>query len=58
MLAKLHVPYLMKKLPQAKLITWPDGKHNIHLRYAEEFNEKVAKFLTKNETIKIFDDKN
>jgi valacyclovir hydrolase len=47
MLAKVHVPFLMEKLPKAKLITWPDGKHNIHLRYAEEFNVKLADFLNK-----------
>lgn len=45
MLAKIHVPFLMEQLPRAKLITWPDGKHNIHLRYAEDFNNKIAEFL-------------
>jgi valacyclovir hydrolase len=45
MLAKLHVPYLMSKLPDAKLISWPEGKHNIHMRYADDFNRKVADFL-------------
>lgn len=45
MIDKIHIPYLMEKLPQAKLITWPEGKHNIHLRYAEEFNKKVANFF-------------
>lgn len=24
---------------------FPDGKHNIHLRYADQFNEAVQKFL-------------
>lgn len=48
MLAKVHVPFLMEKLKHAKLITWPDGKHNIHLRYAEDFNKKVAEFLSGN----------
>lgn len=46
MLAKLHVPFLMEKLKDAKLVSWPDGKHNIHLRYAEKFNRKVANFLS------------
>lgn len=45
MLAKIHVPYLMEKLPKAKLITWPEGKHNIHLRYSEDFNKKLSNFL-------------
>lgn len=47
MLAKEHVPYLLKNISGSKLITWPEGKHNIHLRYAEEFNKKVAEFFTK-----------
>lgn len=45
MLAKEHVPYLLKNIYGSKLISWPEGKHNIHLRYAEEFNAKVAEFL-------------
>lgn len=45
MLAKEHVPFLMTNIHNAKLITWPDGKHNIHLRYAEDFNNKVSQFL-------------
>ncbi|CAG9810770.1 unnamed protein product [Chironomus riparius] len=48
MLASVHVPYLMENIKGAKLITWPNGKHNIHLRYAEEFNKKVAEFLRVN----------
>lgn len=47
MLAKEHVPYLLKSIFGSKLISWPDGKHNIHLRYADEFNKKVADFLLK-----------
>lgn len=47
MLAKEHVPYLLKNIKGSKLISWPDGKHNIHLRYAEEFNNRVAEFLIK-----------
>ena len=27
---------------------FPDGKHNIHLQYAAEFNEKVANFILGN----------
>lgn len=47
MLVPEHVPYLLKNISGSKLITWPDGKHNIHLRYADEFNAKVAEFLLK-----------
>lgn len=47
MLAKEHVPYLLKHISGSILISWPDGKHNIHLRYADDFNKKVAEFLLK-----------
>jgi valacyclovir hydrolase len=47
MLAKEHVPYLLQNIAGSKLISWPEGKHNIHLRYADEFNQKVAEFLMK-----------
>ncbi|GAB0100583.1 valacyclovir hydrolase-like [Sergentomyia squamirostris] len=45
MLLAEHVPYLLKNIKQAKLFTFPEGKHNVHLRYFEEFNKIVAKFL-------------
>lgn len=45
MLAKIHAPYLLQEIKNAKLISFPEGKHNIHLRYAEEFNQKLADFL-------------
>jgi valacyclovir hydrolase len=48
MLSKVHVPYLMKELKSTRLITWPDGKHNIHLKYADDFNRNLATFLLKN----------
>lgn len=47
MIANEHVPYLMQNIKNCKLITWPEGKHNIHLRYAEDFNKKIADFLHK-----------
>ena len=45
MLAKEHAPYLLENIHRSKLVSWPDGNHNIHLRYADEFNLKVAEFL-------------
>ncbi|CRL07615.1 CLUMA_CG020580, isoform A [Clunio marinus] len=47
MVAKEHIPYLLTNIPGSKIVTWPEGKHNIHLRYAVEFNEKVAEFFKK-----------
>lgn len=47
MIAAEHVPYLQDNIKNTELFVFPDGKHNIHLRYAKEFNEIVAKFLLK-----------
>ncbi|XP_055697030.1 valacyclovir hydrolase-like [Phlebotomus papatasi] len=46
MIVPEHVPYLLDNIKGARLHTFPDGKHNIHLRYAEDFNKEVANFLT------------
>uniref|UniRef100_A0A182PMZ4 AB hydrolase-1 domain-containing protein n=1 Tax=Anopheles epiroticus TaxID=199890 RepID=A0A182PMZ4_9DIPT len=40
-----HVPYLLNNIKNSDLHVFPDGKHNIHLRYASEFNAIVAKFI-------------
>lgn len=40
-----HVPYLLNNIKNTDLHVFPDGKHNIHLRYANEFNTLVAKFI-------------
>ncbi|XP_037951980.1 valacyclovir hydrolase-like [Teleopsis dalmanni] len=48
MIAAEHIPYLRQRLPFAKYHEFPDGKHNIHLRYPDEFNKLVSDFfLTK-----------
>uniref|UniRef100_A0A182JGI9 AB hydrolase-1 domain-containing protein n=1 Tax=Anopheles atroparvus TaxID=41427 RepID=A0A182JGI9_ANOAO len=45
-----HVPYLLNNIKNSDLHVFPDGKHNIHLRYADEFNNIVAKFLRDHRT--------
>eukprot|EP00118_Oscarella_pearsei_P029071 m.311654 g.311654 ORF g.311654 m.311654 type:complete len:264 (+) comp95794_c0_seq1:101-892(+) len=46
MVPLLHPEYLKENLGgQVKYHEFPDGKHNIHLRYADEFNAMVADFL-------------
>ncbi|KAH8243605.1 hypothetical protein KR032_008762 [Drosophila birchii] len=45
MIAAEHIPWLREHLPRAKYHEFPEGKHNIHLRYAEEFNKLVADFF-------------
>ncbi|XP_018567080.1 valacyclovir hydrolase [Anoplophora glabripennis] len=45
MLAAGHPEYLMSRISNAKLHRFPEGKHNIHLKYAREFNKMVTDFL-------------
>lgn len=45
MIAAEHVPWLKQRLPLTRYHEFPDGKHNIHLRYAAEFNQLVADFF-------------
>ena len=40
-----HPAYLHKHIAGSTVVDWPQGKHNLHLRYANEFNELVEKFL-------------
>ncbi|KAE9543259.1 hypothetical protein AGLY_003170 [Aphis glycines] len=42
-----HPVYLYKKIKYGSLKIYPEGKHNIHLRYAELFNSEVDDFLAK-----------
>lgn len=41
-----HVPHLRKHIKNNEFFEFPDGKHNIHLRYADEFNKLISGFLT------------
>lgn len=40
-----HPVHLAKKIKLSELYIFPNGKHNLHLKYAKEFNEIVTKFL-------------
>ncbi|XP_050429696.1 valacyclovir hydrolase-like isoform X2 [Adelges cooleyi] len=40
-----HPIYLHKNIKYGSLEIFPNGKHNIHLRYTEEFNAAIDKFL-------------
>lgn len=46
MVAPEHPLYLVNNIPNATLYRFPKGKHNIHQRYAEEFNKLCEDFLT------------
>jgi valacyclovir hydrolase len=40
-----HPTLLAERIPAARLHRFPDGKHNIHLKYAAEFNSLVFDFF-------------
>ncbi|RZC32046.1 valacyclovir hydrolase [Asbolus verrucosus] len=47
MVADEHPEYLASNIKGAKLYRFPEGKHNIHLRFSREFNDVVTEFLLK-----------
>ena len=42
---EFHPEYLHANIRGSKLHVVPEGKHNLHLRYADEFNSLVTAFL-------------
>ncbi|XP_011192815.2 valacyclovir hydrolase [Zeugodacus cucurbitae] len=46
MVAAEHIPYLRERINNCQYYEFPEGKHNIQLRYADEFNKLVANFLS------------
>lgn len=45
MVPSCHPQYLLKQIKGSRLHLMPEGKHNLHLRYADEFNRLVEDFL-------------
>ncbi|XP_072267885.1 valacyclovir hydrolase [Pyxicephalus adspersus] len=45
MVPSFHPKYLHQHIKNSRLHLMPEGKHNLHLRYAEEFNRLVEEFL-------------
>jgi len=41
-----HIDYLANNIAGAKAHIFPDGKHNLHFKYKEQFNKLVEEFLT------------
>ncbi|XP_013173962.1 PREDICTED: uncharacterized protein LOC106122510 isoform X2 [Papilio xuthus] len=41
----VHVSHLHTHIEGSRIHLYPDGKHNIHIRYAEDFNKKIQEFL-------------
>jgi len=40
-----HPEWFHANIPGSKMYTFPGGKHNIHLKFAEEFNQRVLEFF-------------
>jgi len=46
MVPDFHAQYIQQHLGNARpLVVWPNAKHNLHLRYADEFQQLVERFL-------------
>ncbi|XP_068176068.1 valacyclovir hydrolase [Antennarius striatus] len=45
MVPSIHPQYLLKHIKGSRLHLMPEGKHNLHLRFADEFNKLVEDFL-------------
>nr|XP_002127049.2 valacyclovir hydrolase-like [Ciona intestinalis] len=43
-----HPKHFAKNIQNSRLVVWEDGKHNLHLRFADRFNELVQSFLLEN----------
>jgi valacyclovir hydrolase len=44
----IHPPIIHQGITDSELYVFPEGKHNIHMRFAEEFNEIASSFLKRN----------
>ncbi|KAF5286655.1 hypothetical protein FQR65_LT12486 [Abscondita terminalis] len=53
MLAKEHPKVFLENIKNVKIHVFPEGKHNVHLRYAEEFNSVVTRFIEDNSQNKL-----
>jgi len=48
MVAEEHVDHLTSNIRNASSHIFPEGKHNLHFKYQDQFNALVEKFLTEN----------
>ncbi|XP_068175615.1 valacyclovir hydrolase-like isoform X2 [Antennarius striatus] len=45
MVPSIHPQYLLKHIKGSRLHLMPEGKHNLHLRFVDDFNKLVEDFL-------------
>jgi len=46
LVAEEHPKFLKDNIPHSRLEVFPEGKHNLHKKYAKEFNQMVEEFLS------------
>jgi len=46
LVAPEHPTFLKDNIPNSRLEVFPDGKHNLHKKYAKEFNQMVGDFIS------------
>ena len=49
-----HPQFLQENIKNSKLINVTEGKHNLHLKYAEEFNKRAKYFLLNGWTLVVY----
>jgi valacyclovir hydrolase len=47
MCPQFHADYLKENIKGSEMVVMEEGKHNLHLRYAQEFNQLIERFLLK-----------
>ena len=45
MVAGEHIHHLHTNIKGSKQVIWPEGKHNLHLKFKDEFNGLLHEFL-------------
>ena len=45
MCQQIHAEYLKENIRGSEMVILEEGKHNFHLRYAQEFNQLIERFL-------------
>nr|CAD7268086.1 unnamed protein product [Timema shepardi] len=52
MIAPEHLNYLLKHIKASRYYVFPEGKHNIHLKYVDNFNKLIEVFMFDNSEYK------
>ena len=48
LIPEFHPKFLQERIKRSRLITFPEGKHDIHMQYVNKFNEYVEDFIIEN----------